>query len=281
MGMRIYIMTDQEGVAGVLDSGNFCAPDRRYYETARELLTLEVNAAIEGAIEAGATEFFVVDGHGGGSINPQLLHRRARLFAGRPMGYPFMCDSGFAAAFSVGQHAKANTRGAHLCHTGSFSQEELLINGLSVGEMGINFLFTGYFGVPNVLLTGDKAACEEARALVPNIVTAAVKEGFQQRSSVGLTAGQNQVFNGAAVHLHPEMAQELIRRAAKEAVGRVEQVGPFVLDPPYELVSVLRPESPGGERKVAVCRADDLLELLTMPRIHEVDTHAARYLQQV
>ena len=75
--MRIYIMTDQEGVAGVIDSDDYCAPDRRYYETARELLTLEVNAAIEGAIEAGATEFLVVDGHGHGSINPQLLHSAA------------------------------------------------------------------------------------------------------------------------------------------------------------------------------------------------------------
>jgi D-amino peptidase len=280
MGMRIYIMTDQEGVAGVIDSDDYCAPDRRYYETARELLTLEVNAAIEGAIEAGATEFLVVDGHGHGSINPQLLHRRARLFAGRPMGYPFLCDRGFAAAFSVGQHAKANTKGAHLCHTGSFNQEELLINDLSVGEMGINFLFTGYFGVPHILLTGDKAACEEARALVPNIVTAAVKEGFQQRSSVGLTGGQNKVFNGAAVHLHPQVARELIHRAAKEAVQRVAEIKPFVLEPPYELVSVLRPDRPGGERSVAVCRADDLLELLTMPRRHEVEKNAARYLQR-
>lgn len=273
--MRIYIMTDQEGVAGVVNAADYGSPAGRYYEVARELTTLEVNAAIEGAMEAGAEEFLVVDGHGHGSIDVRLLHRKARLLTGRPMGYPFGCDRSFHAAFSIGQHAKSNADGGHLSHTGSFAVEDLRINGKSVGEMGCNFLFAAYFGVPTVLLTGDQAACEEARDLVPNIETVAVKEGWKRGSASGLTGEQNEKFNGAAVHLQPETARELIRAAAKRAVSRIGEIKPFWLEPPYELVSVLRPETPGGPMRVAVCRSNDLLELLRMPRHHKLPEERA------
>ncbi|MGI6543032.1 MAG: M55 family metallopeptidase [Limnochordia bacterium] len=276
--MRIYIMTDQEGVAGVINSVDFSSPGARYYEVARELLTFEVNAAIEGGMAAGATEFLVVDGHGWGSIEPRLLHPAAKLLAGRPIGYPFGCDGTFAAAFSVGQHAKTNTPGGHLCHTGSFNVEQLLINGLSVGEMGCNFLFAGYFGVPTVFLSGDAAACAEARGLVPNIITVAVKEGIDRGPTYGLPTEQNRVYNGAAIHLHPEVARERIREAARSAVQKIGEIKPFFLEPPYELVSVLRPEEPNGKRKVAVNRADDLIELLRMPRRYVEDDDAERFL---
>ncbi len=276
--MRIYIMTDQEGVAGVTNSKDFSAPGARYYEIARELLTLEVNAAIEGALEGGAKEFLVVDGHGPGSINVQLLHPKAKLLAGRPIGYPFGCGADFDVAFSIGQHAKANTNGGHLCHTGSFHQEELLINGLSMGEMGCNFLVAAYYGVPYVFLSGDQAATEEARELVPNIVVAPIKEGLKRGSALGLTVDQNREFNGAAVHLQPERARDVIRQAAAQAVRAAKSIEPFWLEPPYELVSILRPEAKDGPWRSAVCRGNDLLELLQMPRHHVADEAAERYL---
>jgi len=95
--MKIYLMTDMEGVAGVVNGDDYLAPGARYYEVARELVTGEVNAAIEGALEGGATEFLVVDGHGQGAINPLLLHPAARLLTGRPLGYPFGIDESFTA----------------------------------------------------------------------------------------------------------------------------------------------------------------------------------------
>lgn len=275
-------MTDQEGVAGVINSEDFSAPGARYYEVARELLTLEVNAAIQGAL-AGAPnrselDFLIVDGHEYGSIEPRLLHPKAKLLAGRPIGYPFGCDRSFTAAFSVGQHAKANTPGGHLCHTGSFAYEELLINGRSVGEMGCNFLFAGYFGVPTVFLSGDKAACAEAQDLVPGIITVAVKEGLDRGSAAGLPAEQNRRYNCGAIHMQPQAARQAIAEAAEKAMGSIAKIQPFLMDPPYELVSILRPEEEGGPRKVAI-NADDLLALLKMPRRHVVDDHAARFLR--
>ena len=178
--MKVYVMTDLEGVAGVLNSADYATPTSKYYEFARELTTKEVNAAIEGLIEAGADEILVVDGHGHGAINPLLLDPAARLLAGRPLNYPFGCDDSFDAIVIIGQHSKSNTDGGHLCHTGSFEVEELTINGISIGELGCNMLFAAYFCVPTVMVSGDKATCDEALALVLDIEIAPVKEGIKR-----------------------------------------------------------------------------------------------------
>jgi len=142
----------------------------------------ETNAAIEGLIEAGVDDFLVVDGHGYGAIDPLLLHPSAKLLAGRPLEYPFGCDETFDAAIIIGQHAKSNINGGHLCHTCSFEVEDLTINGISLVELGCNMLFAAYFGVPTVMVSGDKAACDGALSLVQNIEVAAVKEGLKRGS---------------------------------------------------------------------------------------------------
>jgi len=260
--MKIYIMTDLEGVAGVINFDDYCTPEGRYYEVARELLTREVNAAIEGLLEAGADEFLVVDGHGYGGINPLLLHSSAKLLAGRPLRYPFGCDRSFDAAIIVGQHAKSNTDGGHLCHTGSFEVEDLSINNLSLGELGCNMLFAAYFDVPTIMVSGDKATCEEALSLVPNIEVAPVKEGIRRGSASGLTGEKNKLFNGAAIHLHPRKACELIREKARKALKRIDEVKPFWLSPPYELVKRLRPTEDGKPSRIGRVKSDDLIELL-------------------
>jgi D-amino peptidase len=265
--VKIYIMTDMEGVAGVVNSDDYLAPGARYYEVARELVTGEVNAAIEGALEAGADEFLVLDGHGHGAINPILLHPAARLLAGRPIGYPFAIDESFAAAFMIGQHAKANADGGHLAHTGSFAIEDLSINGRSLGEMGCNMLVASYFGVPYVLHTGDAAASAEARDLVPNIETVSVKWGVPRGSASGLDGRQNELYNGAAIHLHPTRARALIRTAAKRALERRPEIGQFRLAGPYHLVSVRR-KTDAEPATTADVAATDLLDLLRSPRQH-------------
>lgn len=260
--MRVYMMTDQEGAAGVISHADYGGPDSRYYQVARELVTAEVNAAIEGCLEAGATDILVVDGHGSGTIDIRLLHPAARLLAGRPLGYPFGCSGEFDVAMNISQHAKSNTDGGHLSHTGSFAVEELTINGVSVGELGKNMLFAAYFGVPTVTVTGDLAVCEEAKALVPGIETAAVKEGLKRGSASGLTLEEARVFNGAAVHLSPEVARARIKEAARRGIERRHEIGPFWLEPPYEMVTVYRPGN-GQSGRTVVVTSDDLLDLLT------------------
>jgi len=262
--MKVYIMTDLEGCAGIPSWHDYGAPEHRWYEYARELVTLETSAAVQGCLDAGATEVLVVDGHGHGAINPVLLHPEAKLLFGRPIGYPFGCDDSFDAAMMVGQHAKSNTDGGHLCHTGSFAVEDETINGVSVGEMGVNMLFCAYYGVPTVLVCGDVAAADEATALVPYIETAAVKEGLKRGSVTGLTEAENSRFNGAAVHLHPTKARELIRHKACRAIERVSEIGRFWLEPPYERILKLRP-SEDGPAKTGISHADDFMALLSTP----------------
>jgi D-amino peptidase len=262
--MRVYIMTDMEGVAGVVNSVDYCRPESRYYEVGRELTTLETNAAIDGALAAGATDILVVDGHGAGAINPVLLHPAARLLIGRPRpaGYPFGVDSAWDAVFFIGQHAKANTDGGHLAHTGNFGVEEYTINGISVGELGRAMALYASFGVPAVLVSGDAACAGEARALVPEMETVAVKEGIRRGSASGFSAEENRRYNEAAVHLHPQRARTLIREAAARALRRRGEISLFQIDPPYELVSVSRPEN-GAPAKVTRVTAGTLLDLLT------------------
>ena len=266
--MRIYILTDQEGVCGVVSSVDYASPGAPYYEQARRLLTLEVNAAVEGALEGGATEIFVLDGHGHGSIDIELLHPEAVCLTGRPVFFPFEFDASFDALMFVGQHAKANTDGGSLSHTGNMAQDDLILNKRSLGELGWYVQLAGYHGKPTILVTGDEAVCEEMHALVPETVTVAVKRGIKRGPAKGLLEDQNRKFNVAAVHLSPVKARELIRQAAAEAVRKIDQIPPFFIEPPYELVSILRPADTGGDYRVAINHGDDFVELGKQARHH-------------
>ncbi len=263
--MKIYILTDQEGVAGVVSATDYSKPGDRYYEVARELATMEVNAAIEGALETGGHEFFVFDGHGHGSIDVACIHPAARVLTGRPVRYPFGFDDSFDALMIVGHHAKSNTDGGHLSHTFSFAQDDFILNGNSLGEIGYYMALAGHFDVPTILVTGDVAACKEAQALIPGIEVAAVKEGWKSGPATGLTGPKNALHNGAAVHLAPIAARSLIRRQASTAVSRIPEIPPYRIATPYELISILRPETAGGDRLVSAIHADDLITLGTLP----------------
>lgn len=259
--MKIYIMTDQEGVAGVVNHFDYASPGARHYERACELTTLEVNAAIEGALEAGATEFLVVDGHGYGSLDATLLHPRATILTGRPLFYPFGCDESFDFAFSIGQHAKSGTDGAHLAHTGTFGVEDQTLNGVPVGELGINISFAEYFGVPTIFVAGDQACADEAKTLIPNVETAVVKWGVKNGSGQELSAEEYTIFNNGAIHLAPEAAREVIREGAFRAVERRGEIERFRLQPPFERITIFR-HTETQPKKRRVEKADDLMHLL-------------------
>ncbi|HEX2186257.1 MAG TPA: M55 family metallopeptidase, partial [Chloroflexota bacterium] len=132
-------------------------------------------------------------------------------------------------------------------------------------ELGKELLLFGACGVPTVLVTGDEACAAEARALVPEIETVAVKEGIRRGSAAGLSAEENRRFNQVAIHRHPEQARELIRAGAERALRRRHAIPPFTMEPPYEFVSVMRPAGgqPGEVRRAA---GDDLIALLGWPR---------------
>lgn len=244
LSMRVYILTDIEGAAGVASFTNDTYEDGRFYLKARSLLTQEVNAAVDGALEAGATEVVVWDGHGPGAVNPEELHEEAKLLHGRGSPPKLLLDRGFDAMMFVGQHSMNNVPDGNLAHTYSSRDiDEMRLNAVPIGEFGLRTYLAGFYGIPVVMLTGDEAACREARALVPNIVTVAVKEGITRE---------------IALSVSPAKARALIRAGAVEALKRRAQIAPVPPPPPpYRLeIRYLRAESADRHAKSGARRVD-------------------------
>jgi D-amino peptidase len=196
----------------------------------------EANAAIRGAGLGGATEIVVVDAHWS-QINlvPDELLASApnargdpemvpvTLITGRPkpMGMMQGIDASFAAAVFVAYHPRAGTENGVLDHTWSFeSIADVVVNGKPFGESGLNAALAGEFGVPVVFVSGDRAACEQARELVGPIESVAVKEGI----------GRN-----AARTMLPAQARAAIEAGVKRGVERRKEFKPFRVEGPVRL----------------------------------------------
>lgn len=220
--MKVYLMTDLEGVAGVWTWENrddHTQINVEYRLMARRLLTAEVNAAIEGLMSGGATQIIVNDGHGAGStIDIEQLDPRVSLIHGRsrPFWLPLL-DESCDATVLVGAHAKAGTPAANLCHSMSGQIRNYTFNGISHGEIGMQAMIAGHFGVPMVFLSGDVHACREVEGFIPGVVTAAVKQGLSSLSAATLV---------------PRAARDLIRDRAREAMGAVGKVAPYRVEGP-------------------------------------------------
>lgn len=224
--MKVVISADMEGTCGVVSWTQVTPPEygdpnssQTEYERARARMTREVNAAVEGALEAGAEEVIVNDSHDGmRNLLPEELNPNVRWVSGndKPLGMVQGVDlDGVGALFYTGYHAKAGTTNAPLAHTWTGWVNDVRVNGLSTGEFGINALVAGHFGVPVTLVTGDIKAVEQTQALLGDQVAGAVvKEGLSTFS---------------ALHLHPTKAQQLIRETAAQAVRNAKSAKPYQL----------------------------------------------------
>jgi D-amino peptidase len=130
-------------------------------------------------------------------------------------------DSTFDAVFLIGIHARAGTEAAVLDHTWTTKcVQGFRVNGIEMGELGLNALLAGHFGVPVALVTGDLAVCREAEELLGEVECAVVKYGLDRYS---------------ARCLAPSRAQQVIREAAARAVGGMERFKPLKLEAPLRL----------------------------------------------
>lgn len=209
--MKVYVVTDLEGVAGV---GGFDVYDPRSpLDAARrgrwlELWSGEVNAAIDGAVDAGAVEIVVVDNHScGDSLPAGWLRPPARLVHGgsRPTWLPRL-DRSFAAVIIVGQHAMAGSCG-HLRHTYSRRRLQWVrLNGNEIGEVGLIAGIAGELDVPVICLSGDDAAVDEFIALAPDAEGIVVKHSLSRLACLSLPTEESRVRIRAGV------SQALARR---------------------------------------------------------------------
>ncbi|MFB7461768.1 M55 family metallopeptidase [Streptomyces sp. NPDC056188] len=176
--MRIYISADMEGVTGLVDAEDV-QPGGRDYERGRLMMAEDVNAAVRGAVAAGATEVTVNDAHGPmRNILPEALHPEARLIRGRPkqMGMLEGLTPEHDAVICVGYHSRAGALGV-LSHSFMGHEiEDMWLDGRPVGEIGLAHATAAAIGVPVAVLTGDDCACTEMTEWDPSVSTVAVKD---------------------------------------------------------------------------------------------------------
>ncbi len=257
--LKVFISVDMEGVSGLIhwDETEEGGAD---YPLFRKLMTAEANAAIAGALDAGATEIVVRDAHGSArNILPDLLRPEARLIRewNSPLSMMEGIDRTFDAVVFIGYHARAGTPNAVLKHTMSLSLFDVILNGVRVPEAAWNAAIAGYFDVPVVFLSGDSAIGRQIQEIIGPIETVAVKEGMGPAASM----------------VHPVKSQEMIQKGVAAALRNLKATKPYKPAAPYKLEIVFTDENlarraslvPGatrtGERSVAFT-SRDLLEIV-------------------
>lgn len=217
--MKVHITADMEGIATLAHDVQADSKGADFVRM-REIMTGEVQAAIEGAKEGGATDVLVCDAHDTGrNLLIDQLDEDVEVIEGSAYDLGMMAgiSRDFDASFQVGYHSMRHTHAGVLGHTFTYTIAELRLNNTVVGESGLSAAIAGHFGVPLVFVSGDAHAIRQAKNLVKNVVGVPTKEG------VGLYGVRT---------LTPARARKLIRKGAKEAVGKVKEIEPLVLKKP-------------------------------------------------
>ena len=221
--LKVYISVDLEGIGGVVTSDQL-GPAGFEYARARQWMTDEALAAIQGAKDAGATEIVISDSHGNGeSLLIDLLPADVRIVRSWPRPLMMMqgIDETFDAAIFIGYHSSTTNPAGVRAHTISSARlADVRLNGVSVPEAGINAAIAGQFNVPVVMISGDDAAVAEAQSIIGNIEGAVVKWNYS--------------FHSART-IMPEAAYDLIREKVKRALARLKDFKPYKLKTPIQL----------------------------------------------
>jgi len=228
--MKVYVSVDMEGVAGISDWEQ-CVAGGDDYAYGRDLLLGEVNAALDGAVAAGATELLINDSHSVmRNLPPAAIGHRARYLSGRfkPQYMMQGLDETFDAVIFLGYHAAMETPGI-LSHTyNPRAIASVRIGGRPTGEAGLNALVAQHFGVPVTVITGDQYVGPEAEPFCPGIRAVQVK---------------NSISRYAAEHRHPLDAQDLIRASVTEALRDLaELIAPTIAMPATIEIDFLSPD---------------------------------------
>jgi D-amino peptidase len=249
--LKVYISVDMEGITGVVTNEQL-GPAGFEYQRARQFMTDELNAAIQGARDAGATQILVSDSHGNGqNLLIDQLPNDVRIVRSWPRPLMMMegIDSTFAAALFIGYHASsANVRGVRAHTVSSANLTGIALNGIQMPEGGINAAIAGHFGVPIVMLSGDDATAAEVSRIVGPIETAVVKRALSFHAAETMT---------------PKAALDLIRQKAKAGVERRATLRPHVLRGPITL-----------DVSFKHYRAAEIMAYL--PMVTRVDAHTIR-----
>jgi D-amino peptidase len=250
--LKIYISADMEGVVGVVTNEQL-GPQGFEYARFREFMTQEVNAAIEGAVAAGASEIVVSDSHGNGqNLLIEKLPQDILLVRASPRPLMMMqgIDETFAGAIFIGYHsATTNPEGVRAHTLSSARLADVRLKGVSVSEAGLNAAIAGHFNVPVIMISGDDVVVKETKTLLGDVEGAVVKWalGFHSAKTMMPTASYN-----------------LIRDTAKKAVGRIKDFKPYKLAAPIQL-----------DVRFKNYRPSELLSYLSI--VERTDAHSIRF----
>jgi D-amino peptidase len=249
--LKIFISIDMEGITGVVQPAQLGPGAEGWeYARAREWMTAEARAAIEGAKSAGATEFVIADSHGNmQNLLIDQLPEDVRIVRGSPRPLSMMqgIDNTFAGAVFIGYHASEYGSEAVRGHT--MSSARLLhvkLNGAEVGEGVWNAAIAGSFGVPVIFISGDRACIEQFRKTVPSVEGVIVKEGLGYHAALTMT---------------PARGQQLIKEGVARALKRLGEMKPHVVRTPVDL-------------EVGFKLTLDAERISYIPGLRRVDAHA-------
>jgi D-amino peptidase len=250
--LKVYISVDMEGIAGIVTADQL-TPTGFEYAKAREFMTGEALAAVQGARDAGATQILVSDSHGNGEnllidkFPPDVTIIRSWP---RPLMMMQGIDSSFDAAVFIGYHASTTNPAGVRAHTISSAHlAAVQLNGVAMPESGINAAIAGYYGVPIVAISGDNVAVSEAQALIGNMEGAVVKQAIS--------------FHAAAT-MTPDAAQSLVRQKVKAGIQKRASLHPYVVRAPVQLDVTFKNYTPA--------------EMLTfLPYVQRTSSHGIRF----
>lgn len=220
--MKVYMSVDLEGITGVVGSYQILQSTGALQEV-RKMVTADVNSAIRGAKAGGAKVVWVNENHSGRDLLLEEVDPTAEVLIGKPKPLQTLegLDSTFDCVFMIGIHAAAGTEFAVLDHTWTTKcVQGLRVNGVTIGELGLNALLAGHMDVPVALVTGDQAVAKEAHDLLGDVECAIVKTGLSRYS---------------ARSSHPSIARQAIQEAAERAVREVGRFKPFKMKQPMRM----------------------------------------------
>jgi D-amino peptidase len=213
-----------EGTAGVC-SWLQCDPSNAHeYPIYRRYMSQEVRAAIDGARKGGARDVVVNDSHWDmRNLLWDELPDDVRIISGarKPFSMTQGLDKSFDGAFFTGYHARVGDKDGVLAHT--YTAETLYnvrVNGVTCSEALLNAAMAGYYGIPLLMVTGDRVVVEHVSEHMPWVTGVIVKDGIGHYSTNSLT---------------PKAAQTALREAAAQAVRNASNAKPFTFEPPLTL----------------------------------------------
>ncbi|MBQ8309938.1 MAG: M55 family metallopeptidase [Clostridia bacterium] len=251
--MNVLILTDLEGISGVSSITDIFETETPGYKNALVRLMADTNTAVRAAFDEGAETVYVVDGHGGGKnfIEGALDPRAVQISVSGNPEVIRNCD----AVVAIGMHAMAGTQRAFLDHTQSSKTiHHYRYNGERIGELSQIGVYAGHFDVPCVAVSGDVAACAEARALFgENVAIAVVKEANVRNT---------------AICVDNVTADQRIYDAVAEGIRKRDTVKPLVPTLPLEIAVEYN--------TTALC--DDICRV--KPYVERVDGYTVRALKE-